>query len=34
MATIGFIMQLYGGVEDILWVRSSPVVYAALGAGF
>jgi len=34
LATIGFMVQVYGGVEDIVWVRSDPVVYAALGAGW
>jgi hypothetical protein len=33
-ATVGLMMQAYGGVEDIAWVRSYPVVYAAVGVGF
>jgi hypothetical protein len=34
LVSIGFMMQVYGGVQDIVFVRSSPVVYAAVGAGF
>jgi hypothetical protein len=34
LATIGLMMQLFGGVTDIAYVRSYPVVYAAVGAGF
>lgn len=34
LATIGLMMQVLGGVTDIAYVRSYPVVYAAVGAGF
>ena len=34
VATLGLMMQAYGGVEDIVYVWSYPVVYAAVGAGF
>lgn len=34
LATLGVMMQVYGGVTDIAWVRSYPVVYAAVGVGF
>lgn len=33
VATAGLMMQVYGGVKGIYWVRSWPVVYLALGAG-
>jgi hypothetical protein len=33
VATVGLMMQVYGGVQDIVWVRSYPVVYAAVGVG-
>lgn len=34
LATIGLMMQVFGGVTDIAYVRSYPVVYAAVGVGF
>jgi hypothetical protein len=34
IATVGLMMQVSGGVKDIMWVRSWPVMYAAVGAGF
>lgn len=34
IATLGLMMQAYGGVEGIAWVRSDPIVYTAIGAGF
>jgi hypothetical protein len=33
LATIGFMMQVYRGVEDVFWVRSDPVVYAGSRRG-
>ncbi len=34
LATVGFMMQLFGGVTDVAWVRSYPVMYVAVGVGF
>lgn len=34
LATIGLMMQAYGGVTGIAYVRSYPVVYAVVGVGF
>jgi hypothetical protein len=31
--TLGFMAQLYGGVEDLAYIRSLPVVYLAAGMG-
>ncbi len=33
VSTVGFMMQWYGGVKDLAYIRSYPVVYAALGVG-
>ena len=33
LVTIGLMMQVLGGVTDIAYVRSWPVMYAAVGAG-
>ena len=33
VATVGFMSQLFGGVEGIAWVRSYPVPYLCLGGG-
>ena len=33
LATLGLMSQLYGGVKDIAYVRSYPVVYCCVGAG-
>ena len=34
LATLGAMMQVFGGVTGIAYVRSYPVVYAAVGVGF
>jgi len=34
LVSLGLMAQLYGGVKDILYVRSYPFAYALIGAGF
>ena len=34
IATVGLMMQAYGGVTGIVYIRSYPVAYAAVGVGF